>query len=93
MLMPKSSIRLSWTHYRIILQESDAEARAWYENEAANEMWGTRTLQRNVSTQYYHRLLKSQNKEVVRNEMKEKTSSLQDKLEYPIKMLDKWICM
>jgi predicted nuclease of restriction endonuclease-like (RecB) superfamily len=80
--MPKSSIRLSWTHYRIILQESDAEARAWYENEAANEMWGTRTLQRNVSTQYYHRLLKSQNKEVVRNEMKEKTSSLQDKLEY-----------
>ena len=82
LLMPKSSIRLSWTHYRIILQESDAEARAWYENEAANEMWGTRTLQRNVSTQYYHRLLKSQNKEVVRNEMKEKTSSLQDKLEY-----------
>ena len=82
MLVPKSSIRLSWTHYRIILQESDAEARAWYENEAANEMWGTRTLQRNVSTQYYHRLLKSQNKEVVRNEMKEKTSSLQDKLEY-----------
>ena len=82
LLMPKSSIRLSWTHYRIILQESDTEARAWYENEAANEMWGTRTLQRNVSTQYYHRLLKSQNKEVVRNEMKEKTSSLQDKLEY-----------
>jgi predicted nuclease of restriction endonuclease-like (RecB) superfamily len=82
LLMPKSPIRLSWTHYRIILQESDAEARAWYENEAANEMWGTRTLQRNVSTQYYHRLLKSQNKEVVRNEMKEKTSSLQDKLEY-----------
>ena len=82
LLMPKSPIRLSWTHYRIILQESDTEARAWYENEAANEMWGTRTLQRNVSTQYYHRLLKSQNKEVVRNEMKEKTSSLQDKLEY-----------
>ena len=25
-------------------------------------MWGTRTLQRNVSSQYYHRLLKSQNK-------------------------------
>ena len=32
----KSPIRLSWTHYRIILQESNAEARAWYENEAAN---------------------------------------------------------
>ena len=81
-VVTEKAIRLSWTHYGIILQESDAEARAWYENEAANEMWGTRTLQRNVSTQYYHRLLKSQNKEVVRNEMKEKTSSLQDKLEY-----------
>lgn len=81
-VITEKAIRLSWTHYGIILQESDAEARAWYENEAANEMWGTRTLQRNVSAQYYHRLLKSQNKEVVRNEMKEKTSSLQDKLEY-----------
>lgn len=81
-VVTEKAIRLSWTHYGIILQESDAEARAWYENEAANEMWGTRTLQRNVSTQYYQRLLKSQNKEVVRNEMKEKTSSLQDKLEY-----------
>jgi hypothetical protein len=37
-------LRLSWTHYSIILQESNAEARAWYENEAANEMWSTRTL-------------------------------------------------
>lgn len=90
-VVTEKAIRLSWTHYGIILQESDAEARAWYENEAANEMWGTRTLQRNVSTQYYHRLLKSQNKEVVRNEMKEKTSSLQDKLECPIKMYDELI--
>ena len=45
-LSAKSPIRLSWTHYRIILQEPNAEARAWYENEAANEMWSTRTLQR-----------------------------------------------
>ena len=56
-LTAKSPIRLSWTHYRIILQESDKEARDWYEQEAAREMWGTRTLQRNVSSQYYHRLL------------------------------------
>ena len=32
-------------------------------------MWGTRTLQRNVSSQYYHRLLKSQNKALVHDEM------------------------
>lgn len=78
----KSPIRLSWTHYRIILQESSKEARDWYEQEAAREMWGTRTLQRNVSSQYYHRLLQSQNKEAVRSEMKQLTAPLQDKLEY-----------
>ena len=53
-------IRLPWTHYRVILQVEDTEARSWYEHEAATEMWSTRTLQRNVSSQYYKRLLKSQ---------------------------------
>lgn len=81
-LLPVIPLRLSWTHYRIILQESNAEARAWYEQEAANEMWSTRTLQRNISSQYYHRLLQSQNKELVRDEMKRLTQPLQDKLEY-----------
>ena len=81
-LNAKSPIRLSWTHYRIILQENNKEARDWYEEEAAREMWGTRTLQRNVSSQYYHRLLQSQNKDAVRGEMKQLTAPLQDKLEY-----------
>ena len=81
-LTGKSPIRLSWTHYRIILQENSKEARDWYEEEAAREMWGTRTLQRNVSSQYYHRLLQSQNKDAVRGEMKQLTAPLQDKLEY-----------
>lgn len=81
-LRAKSPIRLSWTHYRIILQENSKEAREWYEQEAAREMWGTRTLQRNVSSQYYYRLLQSQNKDAVRSEMKQLTAPLQDKLEY-----------
>ena len=81
-LLPLKLLRLSWTHYRIILQEPNAEARAWYEQEAANEMWSTRTLQRNISSQYYHRMLQSQNKELVRDEMKQLTQPLQDRLEY-----------
>ncbi len=81
-LCSQAPIRLSWTHYRIILQENKQEARDWYVQEAAREMWGTRTLQRNVSSQYYHRLLKSQNKDAVRGEMKQLTNPLQDKLEY-----------
>lgn len=81
-LIPAQPLRLSWTHYSIILQELTAEGRAWYENEAAKEMWSTRTLQRNVSSQYYHRLLKSQDQSVVRDEMQTLTKPLQDKLEY-----------
>ena len=81
-LRAKSPIRLSWTHYRIILQENSKEARDWYEQEAAREMWGTRTLQRNVSSQYYHRLLKSQNKALVHDEIVKLTSPLQDRLEH-----------
>ena len=81
-LRAKSPIRLSWTHYRIILQENNKEAREWYEQEATREMWSTRTLQRNISSQYYHRLLQSQNKNAVRSEMKQLTAPFQDKLEY-----------
>lgn len=81
-LRAKSPIKLSWTHYRIILQENTDRGRVWYEQEAAREMWSTRTLQRNVSSQYYHRLLQSQNQEVVHNEMQALTAPLQDKLEY-----------
>ena len=81
-LTAKSPIRLSWSHYRIILQELTADGRAWYENEAAKEMWSTRTLQRNVSSQYYHRLLQSHDKAIVHDEMIQLTKPLQDKFEY-----------
>ena len=52
-----------------------------HKNMLAREMWSTRTLQRNVSSQYYHRLLQSQDKALVHDEMKEQTKPLQDKLE------------
>ena len=81
-LRAQSPIRLTWTHYSIILQENNKEARDWYEQEAAREMWGTRTLQRNVSSQYYHRLLQSQNKALVHEEMVKVTRPLQDRLEH-----------
>lgn len=72
---------LSWSHYRILLQVENAEARSWYEKEAA-EIWSTRTLQRNVSSQYYERTLLSQHKELVKSEMQELTKPLQRKLEF-----------
>ncbi len=81
-LRPKFDYRLSWTHYRILLQEDNKEARDWYVREAAEQMWSVRTLQRNVSSAYYQRMLSSQKKEVVEQEMKANTAALQDKLDF-----------
>ena len=36
LLKAKNPIKLSWTHYSIILQENSAEARAWYEGGASS---------------------------------------------------------
>ncbi|MDE6072678.1 MAG: hypothetical protein K2G53_09040 [Muribaculaceae bacterium] len=44
----KSIQFLSWTHYRILVQELNDDARRWYESEAASQNWSVRTLQRNV---------------------------------------------
>ena len=41
----KFNALLSWTHYRVLLQVKDSEARAWYEKEAAEQTWSVRTLQ------------------------------------------------
>lgn len=46
-------------------------------------MWSVRTLDRNIASQYYYRLLQSQAKDVVIDEMKQITAPMQgDKLEF-----------
>lgn len=79
----KFDLTLSWTHYRVLLQVKDVEARKWYEKEALREAWSVKTLQRNISSQYYYRLLQSQVKEPVIEEMHKLTESFEgDKLEF-----------
>jgi predicted nuclease of restriction endonuclease-like (RecB) superfamily len=79
----KSTSILSWTHYRALLQVQDDKAREWYAKEASEQTWSVRTLQRNISSQYYYRLLKSQTPDIVQEEMQTLTSSYQnDKLEF-----------
>lgn len=77
-----TGIMLSWTHYRTLMQVTDPNARAWYEKEAYEQTWSVRTLQRNISTQYYDRMLLSHNSQAVENEMKQLTSEYQGKLEF-----------
>lgn len=77
------SFTLSWTHYRTLLRVTDKKAREWYLQESEEEMWSVRTLDRNIASQYYYRLLQSQNKQEVKDEMKDITTPLQqDNLEF-----------
>ena len=65
------------------MQVSDSEARDWYIKEASEQMWSYRTLDRNISSQYYYRLLQSQNKQSVKDEMIRITTPYQqDNLEF-----------
>lgn len=80
---PKSIPLLSWTHYRVLLQVPDETARNWYAKEAAEQTWSVKTLQRNISSQYYYRMLQTQTKQAVETEMKQLTADYQvDKLEF-----------
>ncbi|MCQ2246562.1 MAG: DUF1016 N-terminal domain-containing protein [Bacteroidaceae bacterium] len=46
---------LSWTHiFKTLRVEDDSVAR-WYLETASQQMWSVRTLDRNISTQYYER--------------------------------------
>lgn len=69
--------QLSWSHFQRVIKVQDEKARTYYLTEAAQNMWSVRTLDRNISTLYYNRLIASQEKELVVQEMKEKTANLQ----------------
>lgn len=74
---------LPWSHYERLIRVEDKKAREWYAKEAFNEGWSYRTLNRNINTLYYERLLMSTKKQPVVNEMQDKTKAYQqDKLEY-----------
>jgi predicted nuclease of restriction endonuclease-like (RecB) superfamily len=67
---------LSWTHYRLLFKVESEKARKWYLEEAINDNWSTRALERQINSFYYERLLSSQNKEPVIREAKQKTAEL-----------------
>lgn len=69
---------LNWSHFRRLLTVTSGDARIWYTKEACEQMWSVRTLDRNIGTQYYERLLVSPKKDAVIAEMKSKTASYKD---------------
>ncbi len=67
---------LSWTHYKILLKVKNHQAREWYMNEAANQMWSSRALERQINVLYYERLLSSKFDEEIKQEGIQKINEL-----------------
>jgi predicted nuclease of restriction endonuclease-like (RecB) superfamily len=56
---------LSWTHYRLLVSVERAEARAFYEIEAARESWSVRELERQIASLLFERLARSRDPQQV----------------------------
>ena len=48
---------LSWSHIRLIMRCDDEAERKYYVTEASNNNWSVRTLERNLKTDTFHRLI------------------------------------
>ena len=57
------SPQLSWSHYRALMRVDKIEARDFYEREAIAGGWDKRTLERQIQSFYYERILKSRKPE------------------------------
>lgn len=57
------SPHLSWSHYRALMRVEKIEARDFYEREAIAGGWDKRTLERQIHSLYYERMLKSRKPE------------------------------
>lgn len=51
--------KLTWSHNRLIMRVENELARSYYLTEAAEQGWSVRTLERNIETFYYQRILSS----------------------------------
>lgn len=64
--VPKSfHPNLTWSHYRALMRVENEKARDFYEIESVRCSWDKRVLERQISTLFYERLLKSRNKSVM----------------------------
>ena len=55
---------LSWTHYRMISRIENTVFRTQYMLYSIKSNWDTRTLQRNINTQYLNRALELPNEQI-----------------------------
>ena len=64
------SSELSWSHYNLLMRIEDEKVRQFYAVECVKSNWSVRQLKRQINSFYYERLLASQDKESIKNEIK-----------------------
>ncbi|MEI8364273.1 MAG: PDDEXK nuclease domain-containing protein [archaeon] len=64
-IMQALPAELTWTHFIILFQIEDKQARKFYEIECSKERWSTRELDRQINAMLYERLSLSRNKNKV----------------------------
>jgi predicted nuclease of restriction endonuclease-like (RecB) superfamily len=70
---------LSSTHYRLLLRLDNLNARSWYQQEAIEQHWSARVLERQIGKLYYERLLSSRDKAAVQAEAERKITEIEPK--------------
>lgn len=70
---------LSWTHYRLLLKVERKDARMFYTQETIGGNWNTRTLERQINSLYYERMImtKKEGKLLVKAEAESKKRVVQ----------------
>lgn len=53
--------KLSWSHNRLIMRIENEDVRRFYLMEAREQNWSVRTLERNINSFYYNRIISNQN--------------------------------
>jgi predicted nuclease of restriction endonuclease-like (RecB) superfamily len=57
--------QLNWSQYKLLIRIEDEDKRTYYIEEACNNNWSSRQLERQINSQLYERLLLSNDKEKV----------------------------
>ncbi len=72
---------LTWSHYRTLMRVAKPDARLFYEQEAISSGWDKRTLERQIHSCYYDRMLKSQNPQAMLQSARQQMSPYQPAVE------------
>ncbi len=67
---------LSWSHYRALMRVEHPAARVYYEREAAANGWSVRQLERQIHSLFFERLLRSSEKEKMKERLESQPSEL-----------------